>query len=136
MIHKKNKTKSIIFFLLLFILIFLVLIFFLIIFIVFVLVIILQIDNRILLILIFCYQIAHILIRLLKLHLIHAFALIPMQKRLPLIHFGKLCANPLKYSLYRGRIGNKCSANLTALWWNSNNTRLHIIRYSRHKIIG
>merc|ERR1719445_2662420 len=114
MIHKKNKTNShkCIFFLLFFILIFLILIFFLIIFIVFVFVIILQIDNRILLILIFCNQIAHILIRLLKLHLIHAFALIPMQKRLPLIHFGKLCANPLKYSLYCRRIGNKCSANL------------------------
>merc|ERR1740123_1696097 len=138
----KNKTnshkyiQSIVFFLLFFILIFLVLIFFLIIFIVFVLVVILQIDNRILLILILSNQIAHILIRLLKLHLIHAFALIPMQKRLTLIHFGKLCANPLKYSLYCRRIGNKCPANLTAFWRNSNNTSLHIVRYPRHKIIG
>merc|ERR1740123_925000 len=131
----KHIRRSIVFFLLLFILIF-VFIFFLIIFIVFVLIIILQIDNRILLILILSNQIAHILIRLLELHLIHAFALIPMQKRLTLIHFGKLCANSLKYSLYCRRIGNKCSTNLIALWWNSNNTSLHIVRYPRHKIIG
>merc|ERR1711997_1163024 len=55
-----------------------------------ILIIIFQINNSILFILIFCNQITNILVSFLEFHLIHSFALIPMQESLSFVHFSKL----------------------------------------------
>merc|ERR550539_586121 len=116
----------------LFISVFILLVIFIIIIIIIVL--IFQINNCILLILIFSNQITNILISLLKFHLIHSFALIPMQECLSLIHFSKLCTNSLKDTLYCSRIGNKGSTHWTTFLGNTNQRRLHIIWNPRYKI--
>merc|ERR1711994_1033930 len=63
-----------------------------------------EVHHGVLLILIFGDQIAHIFIRLLELHLVHALAFVPMQERLALVHLRKLRRNALKHALNRRRI--------------------------------
>merc|ERR1711948_237656 len=107
------SSKIFLFFILLFL--FLIIFLFIILFIV-ILVIILQVDNGILFILILSDQITNILIRFLEFHLVHTLTLIPMQKSLSLVHFGKLCANALEDTLNGRGVGNKGARNLRSLW--------------------
>merc|ERR1719229_266564 len=94
-----------------------------------------RIDNRVLFILVFGDQISHILIRFVEFHLIHTFALVPVQKCFSSVHLGKLSANPLKHALNRRGVGHKCSRNIRSLWRHRDDRSLDVIRYPSHKII-
>merc|ERR1719491_2948586 len=124
--------------LLLFLLIAVLLIAILILFVILIIILVLiaiEVHHGILLILILGDEIAHILIRLLELHLVHALALIPMQERLPLIHLRELRRNALEHALNRRRIGHERAAHLRALRRNSDDARLDVVRDPRHEVI-
>merc|ERR1712087_1025913 len=81
-----------------------------------------EVHHGILLILILGDQIAHILIGLLELHLVHALALISMQERLALIHFRELRADALENALNRRGIRHEGAAHRRTLGRNSDDT--------------
>merc|ERR1719220_1959701 len=110
----------IVFFIIFVIFITIFLIIFLIVFFIVFVILIFQINDGILFLLILSNQITNILVRLLKLHLVHTFAFVPMQESLSFVHFSKLCANSLKHALDCSRIGNKCAGNCRTLWRNLN----------------
>merc|ERR1711951_147714 len=69
-----------------------------------------EVHHGVLLILIFGDEIAHVLVRLLELHLVHALSLVPVQERLALIHFRDLRRNALNLALNRRRIRHERAA--------------------------
>merc|ERR1712121_29205 len=112
-LHRKRRLVILVFFVILVAILFVVLItIFVIILVILISVLIaIEVHHGVLLILIFGDEIAHVLIRLLKLHLVHALALIPMQERLALVHFGELRADPLKHALNRRRVRHERTAH-------------------------
>merc|ERR1739844_74293 len=75
-------------------------------------IIILILVRCVLLVLIFSYQISDVLVRLLKLHLVHALALVPVKEGFPPVHRTELRCEPLENTLgcccigyHRARLG-------------------------------
>merc|ERR1712204_102182 len=80
-----------------------------------------EVHHGVLLILILRDQIAHVLIGLLELHLVHSLAFVPMQESLALIHFREMRRNALENALNRRRIRHEGAAHRSALGRNGDN---------------
>merc|ERR1712129_182318 len=97
-------------------------------------VIIVEVHDCVLFVLIFGDEIAHIFVGLLELHFVHPFAFVPMQKRLPPIHFGELRADALKHAFDRRGIRHERAAHRRAFGRHTDNARFDIIRDPRNKV--
>merc|ERR1719229_18942 len=94
-----------------------------------------QVDDGVLFILIFGDEVPHVLVRLLELHLVHSLPFIPMQERLPFVHFGELSRDPLEHALNRSRVRHKSGRHLRALWRHRDDSRFDVVGDPRHEVI-
>merc|ERR1719394_176061 len=71
------------------------------------LVAVLGFHGGVLLVLVLGDQVAHVLVGLLELHLVHAFALVPVEESLALVHGAELGRQALKDALESRGVGNE-----------------------------
>merc|ERR1712047_191800 len=74
-------------------------------------------SSGVLVLLVFRNQIVHVRFSFSKFHLVHTFTSVPMEKRFPPEHSGKLFRNPLEEFLDGGRVTDKGGGHFKTSWW-------------------
>merc|ERR1739848_758142 len=69
-----------------------------------------EVDHGVLLVLVLGDEVAHVLVGLLELHLVHALALVPVQEGLALVHLCELRADALEHALNGRGVGHEGAA--------------------------